>query len=60
MNFNQVFRALVPAIVMIISMFYYGKSYSHQRKLAVIPIIIGVALTFYGGEFDIISLFFCY
>lgn len=50
-NFNQVFRALVPAIVMIISTLYYGKTYSSQRKLAIIPIVIGVALTFYGGVY---------
>mmetsp|Transcript_10402 Transcript_10402/g.15819 ORF Transcript_10402/g.15819 Transcript_10402/m.15819 type:complete len:329 (-) Transcript_10402:131-1117(-) len=47
-NFNQVCRALVPAIVMIISGLYFGKTYSSQRKWAVIPIVIGVALTFYG------------
>jgi drug/metabolite transporter (DMT)-like permease len=55
-NFNQVFRALVPAIVMIISTLYYGKTYSSQRKLAIIPIVIGVALTFYGGRFPDLSL----
>ena len=47
-NFNQVMRALVPAIVMAISMLFLGKSYSSSRKWAVVPIIIGVALTFYG------------
>lgn len=41
-------RALVPVIVMAISMFYYGKSFSIQRKLSVLPIVFGVALAFYG------------
>ena len=47
-NFNQVMRALVPAIVMAISMLFLGKKYSSSRKWAVVPIIIGVGLTFYG------------
>jgi len=38
----------VPVIVMTISMLYYRKSYSWNRKLAVIPIVFGVALAFYG------------
>lgn len=33
---------------MAISMFYYGKSFSIQRKLSVLPIVFGVALAFYG------------
>ena len=41
-------RALVPVIVMAISMFYYGKQFSIQRKLSVLPIVFGVALAFYG------------
>ena len=41
-------RALVPVIVMGISMLYYGKSFSLQRKLSVLPIVFGVALAFYG------------
>jgi drug/metabolite transporter (DMT)-like permease len=47
-NFNQVMRALVPAIVMIIGIIFLGKKYSSSRKWAVVPIIFGVALTFYG------------
>ena len=47
-NFNQVFRALVPAVVMAISMVWFGKTYSTKRKLLVLPIIIGVMLSFYG------------
>merc|ERR1719247_3968836 len=47
-NFNQVCRSLVPVFVMIISMAYYNKTFSSNRKLAVVPIVVGVALTFYG------------
>lgn len=45
---NQVARALVPALVMVISSVYFGKKYSTAMKIAIIPVIIGVALTFYG------------
>ena len=47
-NFNQVCRALVPVIVMGISMVYYKKVYTAQRQWAVVPIVLGVALAFYG------------
>jgi hypothetical protein len=47
-NFNQICRAMVPVIVMVISMLFYAKSYSIKRKWAVVPIVLGVALTFYG------------
>ena len=47
-NFNQVLRALVPVIVMLISIFYYGKIFSMDRKLSVVPIVIGVSMAFYG------------
>jgi hypothetical protein len=39
---------MVPVIVMVISMIYFKKTYSQDRKIAVIPIVIGVALAFYG------------
>jgi hypothetical protein len=58
-NFNQVCRALVPVIVMGISMFYYGKSFSMQRKLSVLPIVFGVALAFYGDmSFSAVGAFY--
>lgn len=41
-------RALVPAITMAISIFWYGKVFSESRKMAVLPIVAGVALAFYG------------
>lgn len=47
-NFNQVCRALVPVIAMAVQMGFYGKKFSSQRKMAVLPIVIGVALAFYG------------
>ena len=47
-NFNQICRALVPLVVMIIGTVYYGKEYSTGRKLAVVPIVMGVGLVFYG------------
>lgn len=47
-NFNQVCRSLVPVFVMVISMAWYNKTFSYNRKLAVVPIVVGVALTFYG------------
>lgn len=39
---------MVPVIVMGISMIYYGKGFSSARKWAVIPIVFGVAMAFYG------------
>ena len=58
-NFNQVMRSLVPAIVMLISMAYFGKSFSSKRKWAVLPIVVGVALTFYGDmHFTAIGFFY--
>eukprot|EP01041_Mallomonas_annulata_P003452 gene3452-6858_t len=60
-NFNQVCRALVPAIVMIISILWYGKSFSWKRKWAVFPIILGVALAFYGDlSFTVIGAFYTF
>lgn len=47
-NFNQVCRSLVPVIVMMISIFWYKKIFSSTRKLSVLPIVLGVALAFYG------------
>lgn len=47
-NFNQITRALVPVIVMGISMIWYSKIYSTNRKWAVLPVVIGVGLTFFG------------
>lgn len=58
-NFNQVCRALVPVIVMGISMTYYRKTFSANRKWSVVPIVFGVALAFYGDmSFTAIGAFY--
>lgn len=44
----QIARSLVPVITMAVSMIYYQKNYSSERKWAVLPIVCGVALAFYG------------
>ena len=60
-NFNQVCRALVPVIVMGISMVYYKKIYSSARQWAVVPIVAGVALAFYGDmSFTNIGAFYTF
>lgn len=47
-NFNQVCRALVPAFVIVINTLWFRKSLTWKKIWAVFPIIVGVALTFYG------------
>ncbi|RYH05433.1 hypothetical protein EON65_44700 [archaeon] len=47
-NFNQVCRALVPVIVLVVTMVYFKRAYSQERKWAVVPIVVGVATAFYG------------
>ena len=47
-NFNQVSRALVPVVVMLISALYFGKQYSTELKVSVIPIVSGAAMALYG------------
>lgn len=50
---------MVPVITMFISMVWYRKSYSAERKYAVIPIVLGVALAFYGDmSFTAIGVFY--
>jgi hypothetical protein len=42
-----------------ISIFYYGKSFSSNRKYAVLPIVFGVSLAFYGDmSFTFIGAFY--
>lgn len=58
-NFNQICRSLVPVIVLGISIFYYGKVVAQMRKYAVVPIVIGVVLTFYGDvSFTAVGAFY--
>jgi len=47
-NFNQVMRSLVPGVTMLLGTFWLNKSFSAARKVAVIPIMIGVAMATYG------------
>ena len=47
-NFNQVMRSLVPGVTMLLGAFWLNKSFSAARKLAVIPIMVGVAMATYG------------
>ena len=47
-NFNQVCRAMVPVLVMGMSLVYFGKTYSSLRKYSVLPIVFGVALSVWG------------
>lgn len=44
---------------MVISIVWFGKSYSSKLKVAVVPIILGVAMTFYGEmEFTSLGVFY--
>ena len=46
---------------MVFSIFYYNKSFSINRKLAVVPIVMGVALAFYGDmSFTAIGAFYTF
>lgn len=49
-TFNQVMRALVPGVVVVLSMAILGKTYSRERKLCLIPVAIGVYLACTGDK----------
>ncbi|OWZ08802.1 Drug/Metabolite Transporter, partial [Phytophthora megakarya] len=49
-SFNQVMRALVPAVVVVLSMLILGKTYSLKRKLSLIPVAFGVYLACTGDN----------
>lgn len=49
-SFNQVMRALVPGVVVGLSMLILGKSYSTERKLSLIPVAYGVYLACTGDN----------
>jgi len=46
-SFNQVMRSLVPGVVMAMGL-CMGKQFSTQKKLAVIPVVVGIALACLG------------
>ncbi|RLN15362.1 hypothetical protein BBJ28_00014146 [Nothophytophthora sp. Chile5] len=49
-SFNQVMRALVPAVVVVLSMLILGKSFSLKRKLSLVPVAFGVYLACTGDN----------
>lgn len=49
-TFNQVMRALVPGVVVGLSMLILGKSYSRERKLCLIPVAWGVYMACTGDK----------
>lgn len=49
-TFNQVMRALVPGVVVGLSMLILGKSYSRERKLCLVPVACGVYLACTGDK----------
>jgi len=56
-NFNQVMRSLVPAIVMGVNL-CQGKSFSSAKLLSVLPIVLGVAMATFGDmRYSMIGLF---
>jgi hypothetical protein len=49
-SLNQVMRALVPAVVIVLSMLILNKRYSTQRKVSLVPVFYGVYLTCSGEK----------
>ncbi|CAH0517611.1 unnamed protein product [Peronospora belbahrii] len=49
-SFNQVLRALVPAVVVVLSMLLLHKTYSLKRKVSLLPVAFGVYLACTGDN----------
>ncbi|KAH8812800.1 TPT-domain-containing protein [Xylogone sp. PMI_703] len=49
--FHQILRSTVPVFTILIYRLYYGRSYSTQTYLSLIPIILGVGLVTYGDYY---------
>lgn len=47
-NFNQVLRSLVPAVVMVASSIFLKKAYSNAQKVALLPVVGGIMLACAG------------
>lgn len=58
-NFNQVMRALSPAVIMTMSSVVLGKRFSTQRRMTIVPVIVGVALACMGDlSYTLVGLFY--
>lgn len=49
-SFNQIMRALVPSVVVGLSIVILGKTYSYKRKAALLPVACGVYLACTGDN----------
>uniref|UniRef100_A0AAV1TFC6 Sugar phosphate transporter domain-containing protein n=1 Tax=Peronospora matthiolae TaxID=2874970 RepID=A0AAV1TFC6_9STRA len=49
-SLNQVMRALVPSVVIVLSMLILGKTYTLERKLSLVPVAFGVYLACTGDN----------
>lgn len=57
-NFNQVMRSLVPVFTMWSSTWLFGATISQARRLAVWPVVLGVAMAVAGDRFTVTPIGF--